>query len=91
MLRLFSSRAVAMASFNGNPSQKRNGIMPKAAPTPAMVSTVVKQKTIRAAINRVDIFGSNAQTGSYVSFVEDALENIFFNLDQIRKARFRLR
>ena len=61
MLRLFKSRAVAMASFNGNPNQKRNGMMPKAAPTPAMVSTVVKQKMIIAAINKVDIFKSNAQ------------------------------
>jgi len=59
MLRLFKSRAVAMASFNGNPNQKRNGMMPKAAPTPAVVNTAVKQKTISAAINRVDIFGSN--------------------------------
>lgn len=61
MLRLFKSRAVAMASFNGNPNQKRNGMMPKAAPTPAMVNTVVKQKMIIAAIKKVDILKSNAQ------------------------------
>jgi hypothetical protein len=53
MLIPFKSRAVAMASFRGTPSQKKSGIMMKAAPTPAMVSTVVKPKTIRLAKNRV--------------------------------------
>ena len=55
MLRLFNSKAVAMASFRGNPIQKKNGIMLNAAPTPAMVNTAVKTKTIRAAISKVDI------------------------------------
>ena len=69
MLRLFKSRAVAMASFKGNPNQKRNGMIPKAAPTPAMVSTVVKQKTISEAKNRVDISGPNAQIRYYLSLI----------------------
>ncbi len=63
MLRLFKSRAVAMASFNGNPNQKRNGMMLKAAPTPAMVNTAVKQKTIRAAIISVNILGLHVGIG----------------------------
>lgn len=63
MLRLFKSRAVAMASFSGNSNQKRNGMMPKAAPTPAIVNTAVKQKTIRAAIISVDILGSHVEFG----------------------------
>lgn len=46
MLRLFKSRALAMASFNGNPNQKRSGMMLNAAPTPAMVSTGVKKKRL---------------------------------------------
>jgi hypothetical protein len=53
MLIPFKSRAVAMASFSGTPSQKKAGMMIKAAPTPAMVKTVVKPKTIRLARMRV--------------------------------------
>lgn len=57
MLRLFKSKAVAMASFRGNPIQTKNGIMLNAATTPAMVNAAVKPKTIRAAISKVDILG----------------------------------
>jgi hypothetical protein len=50
MAMLFKSNAVDMAVRRGTPRATNTGIRIKAAPTPAIVSTVVKIKVIRDAM-----------------------------------------
>jgi hypothetical protein len=52
----FNNRAVDMAVRSGMCKARRIGIKIKAAPTPAMVKTVVKIKVTVAAIRYVSIF-----------------------------------
>jgi hypothetical protein len=56
---------MAIASLRGMPSQKNVGIMIKAAPTPATVSTVVKTKTKRDAMIIVVISLSHSPNKGY--------------------------
>jgi hypothetical protein len=51
----FSKRAVDIAVRRGTPRAKNTGIKMKAAPTPAMVKTVVKPKVAIPAMMLVNI------------------------------------
>jgi hypothetical protein len=53
----FNKRAVDIAVKSGILSMRKIGIKIKAAPTPAMVNTVVNIKVITAAIRYVNISG----------------------------------